>query len=103
MSYSQYKAIWPVFALIPSKLRQKIKLAHIYGDGNAVLILTADDEVYTFGSDTNNYGMLGQGQGVTTSMDPKKVEVLSKKGIHLVNIGSTGFVVTATANGEIYT
>lgn len=103
MSFSQYKAVWPVFALIPSKLRQKIKSAHVYGDGNTVLILTADDEVYSFGCDTNSYGMLGQGQGVVNLLEPKKIEVLSKKGIHLVAIGSIGFVVTATANGEIYT
>lgn len=103
MSVVQFKAVWPILGLIDSKLRQKIKMICVYGtDGNSVLILTNDDEVYSFGYDPNNYGFLGQGQGVTSLLQPKKIDVLSKKGIHILAFGSIGYALAATTNNEIY-
>ncbi|PIK59472.1 putative RCC1 and BTB domain-containing protein 1 [Apostichopus japonicus] len=103
MSLVQFKAVWPILGLIDSKLRQKIKVAYVFGgDGNSVLFLTTDDDVYSFGTDANNYGYLGHGNGVKTLLQPKKIDVLSKKGIHLLAIGSIGYVLAATTNNEIY-
>ena len=70
---------WPVFSLLSQDFLQGVKLACVFGaSGNEAIIVNHDsDEVYALGSNTN--GCLGVGES-QSSLQPRKVEALCKKG-----------------------
>lgn len=69
---------WPVFSLLSLDFLQGVKLACVFGaSGNEAIVVSHDSEVYALGSNTN--GCLGVGDS-RSSLQPRKVEALSKKG-----------------------
>ena len=72
---------WPVFSLLSIDFLQSVKLACVFGTcGNEAVIVSHIGEVYALGSNSN--GCLGVGDS-QSSLQPRKVEALSKKGKHV--------------------
>ena len=93
-------AKWPIFSLLDEDLLSSIKLACVFGSaGNEAIFVTKDDDVYAFGN--NHNGCLGIGDVVST-LTPRKIEPLCKRGMYALAFGSGPHVVAATDNGEIY-
>ncbi|XP_054771309.2 RCC1 and BTB domain-containing protein 1-like [Lytechinus pictus] len=94
-------AKWPIFSLLADDLLVSgIRLACVYGSaGNEAIYVTKDDEVFAFGN--NHNACLGLGD-VQSSLAPRKIESLCKKGVNSLAFGSGPHVVAATENGEIY-
>ncbi|PIK54230.1 putative RCC1 and BTB domain-containing protein 1 [Apostichopus japonicus] len=93
-------AKWPVFGLLDGVALANIKLACVFGStGNETIYVTCDDEVFAMGSNVN--GCLGVGD-VQSTLTPRKIESLSKKGITSIACGSGPHVIAATEDGELY-
>ncbi|XP_026279379.1 RCC1 and BTB domain-containing protein 1 isoform X1 [Frankliniella occidentalis] len=91
---------WKVFSLLSPALRQKVRLACVFGThGNEALLVTIDDEVYALGS--NGHGCLGLGNQQGT-LFPQCVEQLCGKGIQSFTYGSGPHVLALTERGEVY-
>lgn len=92
-------AKWHVFGLLDATTLANIKLACVFGSsGNEAIYVTRDDEVFAMGSNVN--GCLGVGD-VQSSLIPRKIECLSKKGISTIACGSGPHVIAATEDGEL--
>lgn len=92
-------AKWHVFGLLDAATLANIKLACVFGSsGNEAIYVTQDDEVFAMGSNVN--GCLGVGD-VQSSLIPRKIECLSKKGISTIACGSGPHVIAATEDGEL--
>lgn len=69
---------WPIFSLLDVNFLQTAKLACVFGSAaNEALLVTQNDDVYALGANDN--GCLGIGDS-RSSLLPRKVEQLSKKG-----------------------
>ena len=69
---------WPVFSLLSVEFLRSVKLACVFGTcGNEAVVISQSGEVYALGSNTS--GCLGVGD-MQSSLQPRKVEALSKKG-----------------------
>ncbi|XP_072035164.1 RCC1 and BTB domain-containing protein 1-like [Amphiura filiformis] len=93
-------AKWPIFSLLEEDLLNSIVLACVFGNvGNEAIFITKDGDIYAMGN--NHNGCLGLGD-VQSTLVPKKIELLCKKGVSLLSFGSGPHVVAATDTGEIY-
>jgi RCC1 and BTB domain-containing protein len=91
---------WPVFSLLSIDFLQSVKLACVFGTcGNEAVIVSHIGEVYALGSNSN--GCLGVGDS-QSSLQPRKVEALSKKGVVHLAYGSGPHVLALTSEGELY-
>ena len=76
-------------------------MACVFGNlGNEAFVLTYDDEVYAIGS--NGAGCHGVGD-MLSSLQPRKLEVLSQKNVISLAYGSGPHVLALCKNGEVYT
>lgn len=70
---------WPVFSLLSVEFLEGVRLACVFGtSGNEAVVVDKESDVYALGSNTN--GCLGVGDS-KSSLQPRKVEALCKKGI----------------------
>ncbi|UYV76445.1 RCBTB1 [Cordylochernes scorpioides] len=91
---------WLVFSILDPVFVANIKLACVFGSsGNEAIIVTKDDEVFALGSNSSGCLGLGDAHG---SLEPRKVEVLCKRGIVKLAYGSGPHVLAATEEGELY-
>ena len=90
---------WSLFSLLDKEFLSKVKLACVFGQvGNEALVLTYDDEVFAIGS--NGAGCHGIGD-MSSSLKPRKIEVLCKKDIKSFAYGVGPHVMALTKSGEI--
>lgn len=79
---------WPIFSLLDEAFRRSIKLVCVFGGtGNEAIVVTASDEMYSLGANTN--GCLGVGD-VNGCLQPRKVEPMCSKGECLINTCTFG-------------
>ncbi|KAM8974940.1 RCC1 and BTB domain-containing protein 2 [Pelodytes ibericus] len=90
---------WPIFALCPQEDLKFIQQACVFGAGNEVLYVTKNDEVFVIG--TNSSGCLGIGD-VQSTIEPRRLDMLSGKKIVSLSCGSGPHVVVLTSDGEVY-
>ena len=92
---------WLIFSLLKEPFVSNIRIACVFGcSGNEAIFVTKDDEVMSLGSNCS----LCLGLGETTgSLDPRKIEILSKKGVVKFAFGSGPHVVAMTATGDVWT
>jgi RCC1 and BTB domain-containing protein len=92
---------WPVFSLLSADFLQGVRLAAVFGTaGNEAVVVGRDAEVHALGSNTNS--CLGVGDS-RSSLQPRRVEALSGKGVVHLAYGSGPHVVALTTGGELYT
>jgi len=92
---------WTVLSLLDSKFLQTLKLALVFGNlGSEVIMVTDEDEVYAMGC--NSSGCLGVGDSHST-LEPRKIEMLSKKKIKGLAYGSGLHLAAYNESGELYT
>ncbi|XP_033122621.1 RCC1 and BTB domain-containing protein 1-like isoform X2 [Anneissia japonica] len=93
-------AKWPIFSLLDESFFNVIKFACVFGSsGNEAIFVTKEDDVYSLGNNHNS--CLGQGD-VQSSLHPRKIECLCKKGVVDMAFGSGPHVVAVTGDGQIY-
>ncbi|XP_054004464.1 RCC1 and BTB domain-containing protein 1-like isoform X2 [Hylaeus anthracinus] len=91
---------WPIFSLLESTFISNIQMTIVYGDiGNEALIVTKDGMVYGIGC--NACGCLGINDNHST-LHPKKVEALCKRGIKTFAHGKSPHVLALTMDGQVY-
>ena len=92
---------WLIFSLLREPLISNIRIACVFGcSGNEAIVVTKDDEVLSFGSNCSLCLGLGETVG---SLEPRRIDVLSKKGVIKMAFGSGPHVVAMTAQGDIWT
>lgn len=92
---------WLIFSIVKPQLASQIKLACVFGlNGNEAIFVTKDDDVYALG--TNSSSCLGLGDA-NSSLEPRKVDALSKKRVCNLSYGTGPHVVANTESGELYT
>ncbi|KAG1932878.1 RCC1 and BTB domain-containing protein 2 isoform X1 [Pimephales promelas] len=91
---------WPVFALLPPEELRLVRQACVFGSAaNEAIYVTVNDEVFALG--TNCSGCLGLGD-TQSSIEPRRIDILSGKKIVSLSYGTGPHVVIATADGEVY-
>lgn len=91
----QVEVVSSAVAQIPGRVVQ------VSGDYINGMALTANGDVYTWGS--NQFGQLGQGSvGGPAQLTPKKVESLSGKGVVKINQSPGQAMFAITRYGEVY-
>jgi hypothetical protein len=112
---------WLIFSLLKPSFFSSIRIACVFGcSGNEALIgmsrslrtissyhlialtliVTKDDEVFALGSNCSSCLGLGETAG---SLEPRRVEALTKKGIEKFAYGSGPHVIALNQSGEIFT
>lgn len=92
---------WLIFSLLREPLVSNIRIACVFGcSGNEAIFVTKDDEVMSFGSNCSLCLGLGETVG---SLEPRRVDVLSKKQVIKMAFGSGPHVVALTATGDVWT
>ena len=85
---------------ISENLKLKIKIFHVFYDGNEdnILFITSDDEVYGFGS--NDFGCCGLGHNSVVN-EPQIIPELCHKNVQQFFIGGD-FVLCLTTDKRVY-
>lgn len=92
---------WPIFRFLPEEQRTKIKKAIVFGpNGNEVLLVHKNDDVYAFGN--NDCGCLGISAGNQLSTKLTKVEDLSGQSVKSIAYGSGPHLLAVTESGELH-
>lgn len=91
---------WPIFSLLDEAFLRSIRRAAVFGStANEAVVVTDKDEVFAFGS--NNNSCLGLGDNKST-LAPRRVEQLCKKGIVEFVFGSGPHVLAVSDIGEVF-
>ncbi|XP_043284859.1 RCC1 and BTB domain-containing protein 1-like isoform X3 [Venturia canescens] len=99
MSRSDLKN-WPILSLLEPEYIAELKMVMVYGNlGNEALLVLKDGSVHAVGN--NATGCLGTGDTHST-LYPRKIDVLSQKGIKAFAYGIGPHVLALTEKGEIY-
>ena len=86
---------WPILSFIPADISAKLKKAFVFGGaGNEALIVLTNGDVYALGFNGN--GCLGVGNSSST-MEPKKIDVLCQKDIIHLAFGMGPHVLAVTS------
>ncbi|XP_028401889.1 RCC1 and BTB domain-containing protein 1-like [Dendronephthya gigantea] len=91
---------WCIFHMVDDAILQVAKTVCVFGpSGNEAFIITKEDDVYAFGANVNSCLALASG---TSTLQPKKVEKLSKLNITSFSFGSAPHVLALTGSGQVY-
>lgn len=91
---------WLIFIILDPEFISSVKIACVFGSsGNEAIVVTAQDDVFAFGSNCSGCLGLGDSHG---NLEPRKVETLCKKRIKSFAYGSGPHVLAITENGELY-
>eukprot|EP00112_Aurelia_sp_Birch-Aquarium-sp1_P023191 Seg681.3 transcript_id=Seg681.3/GoldUCD/mRNA.D3Y31 product="RCC1 and BTB domain-containing protein 1" protein_id=Seg681.3/GoldUCD/D3Y31 len=91
---------WPILSFLPHELAKNVVQAFVFGGaGNEALVTVRSGDIYALGFNGN--GCLGVGDGSST-MEPRKVDILCQKVLVNVAYGSGPHVLAVTDLGELY-
>lgn len=89
---------WLIFSTLKPQFVSSIKLACVFGcSGNEAIVTCDDDEVFALG--TNSSSCLGVGDS-NSSLEPRRVDALCKKGVCSFAYGSGPHVLALTLSGD---
>lgn len=85
---------WCIFHMVDDAILQVAKTVCVFGpSGNEAFILTKEDDVYALGANVNSCLAIPSG---TSTLQPKKVEKLTKLNITSFSFGSAPHVLALT-------
>ena len=85
---------WPILSFLPSDMADQVVQAFVFGGaGNEALVTLSSGDVYSLGFNGN--GCLGVGDS-TSTMEPRKVEILCQKVLVDFAYGSGPHVLAVT-------
>ncbi len=91
---------WTIFALLKEDFLSSVRLACVFGNlGNEAIVIKNDDNVYSIGS--NAAGCHGVGD-MNSTLEPRKLEALSRKGVKSLAYGSGPHVLAVSEKGEVF-